>query len=166
MGSLKAGQKVRASQLNITCTRYYSTDSTSTIATGATELILPWAVAANTSPNVTVSGTNNTTFTLNKTGYWIVEFQTRYIFSTNPSSGDTFAYSYLVSGVVQISGMTVAAPIPLAALPNRGTVRAFNAGDQVQVRLRNSTNQILSCANSFTTWGEMSHISLTWLQGL
>lgn len=161
MGSVIAGQRPAASQFNITSARYHSTDTT-TVVFGNTEVIMAWSVADRTSADVTASGTNNTTFTLNRSGIWLIEFQTRITYLATPTIGDLFAYAYLVAGVIQFCGKTVPTPITLAALPGGYSVRAFNAGDQIQVRVRNLTNQTVH----ISTGDELSHITFTWLQGL
>ena len=160
MAGFKAGAKIRASTLNMTVVRYVATDNTATIATGGTERTLAWSSAVTTNGNVTASGTNNTTFTLNKTGTWLCGFEHRWTFGTAPSTGDTFLYMYRVSGTLILSGITN--PSPVSNAPKQGCmfVRSFTSGDQIQVRLRNSTNQILTLANNSTC-----ALTLAFLQG-
>jgi len=160
MAGLKSGQKIRASNLNMSVSRYVATDNTATIATGGTERTLAYSSAVTTHSNVTASGTNNTTFTLNKTGTWLIGFEHRWTFGTAPTTGDTFFYAYLVSGVVILSGTTN--PSPVSNAPKQGGmfIRPFTSGDQIQTRLRNSTNQILTLANNSTC-----AITLAFLQG-
>src|SRR6266704_3296522 len=94
MGQVFAGMVPKASQFNITTARYYSTDVTTTITNG-TNTLLKWDTTLTSSADVTASGTGNATFTLNKTGIWIIDFQQRISFGTTPTTGDIYVYAFL-----------------------------------------------------------------------
>lgn len=161
MASITSGDKVRAPLINIAHDRYLSNDTTTTVATGASEKVLSWNLIQASSPNIIAAGfPGNTMFTLLKSGIWFIEFCTRISFNVAPSSGDMFAWAYRKSDGAQLCGTTVASPINNAPVPAAWTVRPFNAGDQIECRVRNSTNQVfhMNCIPDF------SHISLTWLQ--
>jgi len=165
MGGVYAGMVPKASQFNITTAKYYSTDVTTTIASGS-DTLLKWGTTFASSPDVTASGTGNATFTLNKSGIWAIEFQQRISYGTTPTTGDIYVYAFLqINGTIgpQFAGKTIPAPIPLTALPGSFTVRAFNAGDKIETRARNLCNQTATLSNNT---GEMSHLSFTWIQGL
>lgn len=163
MTQFKAGAKVRASELQATRSRYYSTDTSTTIATGGTISILKYAVADGTSSNVTASGTGNTTFTVNKTGIWLLTASSRVTFSTQPTSGDMTLY--IAVGTTRIAAESHPAPyyVNLSPVFAAGTVRTLTSGDAIQAALINATNQIatVNYEQNFVT-----HISLTLLQGL
>lgn len=163
MGSLLAGQKMRASALQITNSRYYSNDTTTTLAGSGTRMFLSYNVTDISSPNVTPSGTGNNLFTMNKAGIWIIEASMRFLFLSGlPTTGDVILEITGAAASPVEGGRTVPTPIPLAGIPQAAVIREYSAGGQVQVRLSNFTDKTLTLSNSLT---HLAHISLTWLQG-
>src|SRR6266700_916788 len=137
MGGFLAGTKLRQTAAAIYHARYICTDSTSTIATGASELVVSYSNAQTTSSLVTASGTGNSTFTLNAAGIWFIECCIRVNYVTVPTSGNIFYYAYVVASSLQVGGDTISYPIYNEAFPQTRILRAFNAGDQIQTRIRN-----------------------------
>lgn len=163
MAATYAGDAPKASQFNIDTARYYSNDSTSTY-NGNTETVIKWSTPWTTSPYVTASGVNNTTFTLNKDGIWLIEFSWRVSSqSGNNTIGDLFAWAYLANAgnTYAVCGESIAAPIRGTPKPSALTIRAFNAGDQIEFRIKNLVDATLVSQ----CFGEAEHCSFTWLQG-
>lgn len=161
MGSLLAGQKMRASALQITTSRYYSNDTTTTLAGSGTRTFLNYAVTDSSNANVTAN--SSSLFTLNKDGIWIVECSTRFFFNSGlPTTGDVILEITGPSGTPVEGGRTVPTPIPLSGIPEACTIREYTAGSQIQVRLSNFTDKTLTVACNAII---RDHISFTWLQG-
>ncbi|SRR6266566_197803 len=164
MGSVFAGTSPRAGQFNILMARYYSQDTTSTILTGVNNpFTCSWNIAQQTSPLITASGTNNTTFTFNASGIYHVGFTRRSSFATIPTTGDIYTRMSILSEGIEFCGHTDSSPISLASIPSVGTVRGFSNGDQVHVKIINLTNQN---ATSGCDTNETYAIFFTFLQGL
>lgn len=163
MAGINAGDHIRAPSLNVTLDRHLATDTTSTIGTGGSEQVVSWSSPQTVSPNVTPSGYPGfTSFQLNKTGIWLIEFLVRVKFSVAPTAGDIFAWAYLKAGGVKLCGETEPAPITVdhAPLLQARVTRPFTVGDQVELRLSNHCDQACLVASV----PDLSHISLCWLQ--
>ncbi len=160
MALVYAGQKVRVADIGVTTARYYSTDITSTIAASA-NLVLKWNNLVTSSPDVTASGTGNTTFTLLRAGLWIIEACHKMHFAgTIPTTGSL--YYTMARGATGIAGSGYRSPIYLSIIPNAQICMQFAANEQITVTAYNNTNQTvtLNCIEQ-----ELSHITLTRLQG-
>jgi len=160
MPGISVGQHIRAATLNITLDRFLSNDGTTTIPPNGIEQVLTWPIITNLSGNVALSGSGNTTFTLLRTGLWILDLSTRTYFNTQPNNLDHFVWIYNRATSVQYAGQTYQSPVINAPIFNCFTVRQFPAGTVLETRIRNSTEQTCHLGQV----ADLCHFSLTWLQ--
>ncbi|SRR6266704_3572686 len=159
MPGIAAGDHIRAPLISATLDRYVATDRTTTFVNGE-EKDLTWADAQTRSPNI-ATNIDNTIFTFERAGIYIVEFLIRVQYVTGPTTGDLYGF-VRKNFTTELCGQTEAAPITSAFSPliQAKTMDSFGEGDQIEIRLRNLTNQ--TC----TMWSlaDLCHVSFLWLQ--
>lgn len=118
----------------------------------------------NTSAYITASGTNNTTFTINKTGKCSFSVGVRWkTDATLPApGGDWYFRAILVAGGIELVGETEKASVGYGVntffVKEMTTTRYFTAGDQIQAWFANGTAQSATLSNG----GELIFISFQW----
>ncbi len=160
MVAITTAQHMRAANVNFTFDSFVASDTTTTLGTGAAETLILWPQLQTFSGNVFASDTGNGTFTLLKTGIWIVEACMRTAFVTPPTTGDHFFWLYNQKTAIQYAGQTIQAPIAKGSIFDIFTVHQFPAGTILETRLRNTTNQTVTLSQV----PDLCHLSFTWLQ--
>lgn len=125
--------------------RYISTDTTTQVF-GNSTVVLAFATAQSTCPDITASGSGNTTFTFNRSGTWGVGGGMRISYATAATIGDFYFHADIVGGQAEIGGLTDNAYGPLFVVRPLYFERHFNAGDQVQFKLLNQTDRTMTLA--------------------
>ncbi len=159
MGQIFSGQSPKASQFAMQLCRYACTDTTSTIGIGATNLAVGWDTAISTTPYVTVSGTGNTKFTINRTGTWHLSFSRKYTFTSPPTTGDLF----IVLAVNGVWSCGKTDQVPLDTTLNVGRIRPLSVNDVITTVVINTTDHTAVTTCNFA---EQFTLSLLYMQGL
>lgn len=127
----------------------------------AADLKMKFETAVDTNTDVVASGTGNTDFTLQRTGWWLATAGTRYVSNAGGGerhlfiqTGSTFAIANRIA--YQSVSNVGNAPVTL----NCGTVKRLTAGTAIIVGLFQNCGASLALD---ATFGGTCHISLIWL---
>lgn len=141
--------------------RYEAVHSQS-VTTG-TDTKLQFPTAVTTTDDVTASGSNNTDFLLNRSGWWLVTASIRYAAATggernlNLSSGTNVATLANRFAVQSTFPGTAGGPVGVTA------AKYFASGTSIFAATFQNNGSSVLVDNTF---GSTNHISLTWLRPL
>lgn len=141
--------------------RYEATNGQS-VAT-ATDAKLQFPTAVTTSNDVTVSGTNNTDFLLNRAGVWLITASIRYLAGTVGERHLGLATGTTVGTLNARFAVQSTFPSSAPGSVAIATVKAFAAGTSIFAATWQNNGTALSLETAF---GSTNHISLTWLRPL